>query len=85
MAKPVRRPAPPRQQLRLVAKHDGKEGAAPGDVLQMFVGRRLVATLSPHTTGNILTPAVPELEDLRGRSFATRDNAVLTVSEALGL
>ncbi len=85
MAKPVRRPEPPRQLLRLVAKHDGKENAAPGDVLQVFVGRRLVATLSPHTTGNILTPVVPELEPLRGRSFVTRDSAVLALNEALGL
>ncbi len=69
--------------LRLVARdHDDPE-VAPEDAAKIFHGKRLVGFLSPHSTGNIVTPVVAELEHLRGVAHRWREEVIVAVGAAL--
>ena len=69
--------------LRLVARdHDDLE-VAPDDAAKIYYGKRLVAFLSSHSTGNILTPVAAELEPLRGAAHRCREDVIVAVGAAL--
>ena len=69
--------------LRLVAKDHDEPDVAPDDAAKVFHGKRLIAFLSPHSTGNILTPVVAELEPLRGVAHRWREDVIVAIEAAL--
>ncbi len=71
--------------LRLVARNHDRPEVAPDDAAKIFQGRRLVAFLSPHSTGNIVTPLVSELEPLRGAAHPSRGDVIVAVERALAV